>query len=149
MDTYACSTNKNVAIINCFDGLCSFGELFFSPLFTACRVVNVNKHIWKKNMFFFVWTKTNCFNFETRMTPHLIDKIASDDIWSSFSSDINGYHCFFKCIQQMWINFRLFTSFKCTGKCCHVTLFRTHSSIAVFIFPLIVFCIVYSALYLF
>lgn len=36
----------------------------------------------------------------------------------------------------------LFTCFKCIGKCCHVTLFRTHSSISVFIFPLIVFCIV-------
>lgn len=31
------STNKNVAIINCFDGLCSFDELFLSPLFTARR----------------------------------------------------------------------------------------------------------------
>lgn len=35
-----------------------------------------------------------------------------------------------------------FTCFKCIGNCCHVTLFRTHSSISVFIFPLIVLCIV-------
>lgn len=36
----------------------------------------------------------------------------------------------------------LFTCFKCTGNFCHVTLFRTHSSISVLIFPLNDFCIV-------
>lgn len=36
----------------------------------------------------------------------------------------------------------LFTCLKCMGNFCHVTLFRTHSSISVFIFPLIDFCIV-------
>lgn len=41
-----------------------------------------------------------------------------------------------------WIELNLFTCFKCIGNFCHVTLFRTHSSISVFIFPLIDFCIV-------
>lgn len=38
----------------------------------------------------------------------------------------------------------MFTCFRCTGKYCHVTLFRTQSSISAFNFPLILYAAVWT-----